>query len=147
MRRAALTSESQIDVYGLFAAALANATPTMAAPLVSPDFQAEFNPNQEFGICGLNYHGFIDEITRLRVAFPDFGRNIEMIEVIEAENVLRVTFDMTVKFTGLLTHPASRRLEPNGNTIVIRQTDTSTFTPDLLIEKFVVQNNIESVIE
>jgi hypothetical protein len=137
----------QMDAYATFTTALAHASTTTMAEHVSEDFWARFDSNSSFGTGVMNFDQFVEEIERLRIAFPDLACSIDIIEDSETDNTLYVRYDMTVTFDGILVSRDGQQQfsSTGGERMVIQVVDTVTFTPELLIQSFVVETNIGEV--
>lgn len=138
-----LPVSAQMNAYGAFTAALAHAEDSAMRARVSEDFQAVINPNDSFGTDTMDFAQFANEIERQQRAFSDFGRRVDILEYIEDGNRITVAYEMTVTFDGLLvSRSGESQLPPTGQSIVIRATDTVTFTPQLMIQRYVVESNM-----
>lgn len=133
-------ASSLMDIYGTFTTGLAQ-MPSMAAEHASDDFRADLYLGQSYAMAGLDFPQFIEEVERQRAVISDLGRNIAPIEVIEGDNTLRVTYNMTVTFDGPLVLQDGEALEPTGEVFVIRVVDDVTFSEGKIM-RFVTDNNL-----
>ncbi|QQG51245.1 MAG: nuclear transport factor 2 family protein [Candidatus Saccharibacteria bacterium] len=126
--------------YKAFTDGVTNDDRAAVAALVSRDFRAEL------GKGPLRFEGFWEEITRQRTAFPDLGKNVKVAKVAEKGDTLRVSYDMTVTFSGPLTDGWGISYPPTGQTVVIPSADLVEFDTDGKIRKLTVSSQVEMVI-
>jgi predicted ester cyclase len=129
------------DIYTSFVAAVNAGDRAAMARCVSPVFQARL------GGKTLNLNAFAAEIERQRTAFPDFGRDVRDVRVSEKGHTLRVTYTMTVTFSGPLTDGRGGSFAPTGRKVVIAATDQLTFGADGKITDLVSTSNLAMTLE
>lgn len=87
------------------------------------------------GVKGpLGFKQFVEELSRQRVAFPDFGKNVKVTNTewrtMGGVNYLSVTYEMTVTFDGpLCDHSGNVVLQPTGKKVTIVASDLVGFDP------------------
>jgi hypothetical protein len=128
------------ETYDAFTRAVTSNNRAAAEALVAPSFRAEL------GKGPLTFGGFWAEITRQRTAFPDLGKNVKVAKVTEGSTYLRVTYDMTVTFSGPLTDGHGNSIPPTGKSVVIPSADYVEFDAAGKIRKLTVSSEMEMVI-
>lgn len=115
--------------YRAFLDAILKGNEAGARQHVASGFRANLGDTQP----NLSFAELLKEIKRQRGAFPNLGKNIQVVDVTESddENRMVITYRMTVQFSGKLVSPDGKRsVEPNGQTIVIPSQDRVDFDPD-----------------
>jgi len=112
--------------YRAFLEALLKGETTRAQQLIVPGFRASFGETKP----DMVFAELVREIRRQRVAFPDLGRKIKVVNVSEdpAENRLVITYKMTMTFSGVLTSADGRHTaQPTGEIIEVPSQDRVEF--------------------
>lgn len=121
-------SSSQETTYRNFLSALLQGDTGKAQQLVAPGFRANLGETQP----NLSFAELVREIQRQRGAFPDLGKNIQVLDTTshEDESRLVTTYQMTVTFSGTLVSVNGKRSIPGtGEKVVIPSQDHVKFDP------------------
>jgi len=110
-----------IQAYVDFTNAIAQGRLEYLSMYVADSFVAVIN-GTEFDLSA-----FKNEIGRQRLAFSDFGQNIDLHETYPENNTLLVSYDMYITFDGRLYNAAGQFQEPNGNRVKITSTERYYF--------------------
>lgn len=110
---------SRFDEYQKFGRAVSAGDAAVALRYVAGGFRASLGSSMGPGADDLSFREFMDELSRLRNAFPDLGQQIQFRNLRETDATLDVDDVMTVTFTGVLRGRSGRGGELRGDGRVV----------------------------